>query len=166
MRVVVWAHPWDGPLGPYAVGVLRELGYRASLRVASATAFLRNVNDSRRRIQASVGTWIVDYPSASDFFDLFFQCSAFRPADPADTRSASFFCHPSIDRQMNRADQLQMSNPQAAAGVWAKVDREVTDLAPWVPFISLNAADFTSARVGDYQYNPIWGILLDQLWVR
>ena len=166
MRVVVWAHPWDGPLGPYAVGVLRELGYRASLRVASATAFLRNVNDSRRRIQASVGTWIVDYPSASDFFDLFFQCSAFRPADPADTRSASFFCHPSIDRQMNRADQLQMSNPQAAAEVWAKVDREVTDLAPWVPFISLNAADFTSARVGDYQYNPIWGILLDQLWVR
>jgi len=166
MHVVVWAHQWDGWLGPYAVRVLRELGYRASLRVAPATAFLDNVNDTRHRVQASVGTWIVDYPSASDVFKLFFQCSAFRPADPADTRSGSFFCHPNIDRQMNQADQLQTSNPQASAKVWAKVDREVTDLAPFVPFVSLRSADFTSARVGDYQYNPIWGILLDQLWVR
>ena len=67
---------------------------------------------------------------------------------------------------MNQADQLQISNPQAAATVWATVDREITDLAPWVPLVSLRFADFTSARVGDYQYNPIWGILLDQLWVR
>ena len=166
MRVVVWAHQFDGPLGPYFVGVLRELGYRASLRVASVAAFTHNVNDTRRRVQASVGSWIADYPSASDSFDVFFQCSAFRPADPADTRSGSFFCHPNIDRQMNRAGQLQISNPQAAAKVWARVDREVTHLAPWVPFASLRFADFTSARVGDYQYNPIWGILLDQLWVR
>jgi YVTN family beta-propeller protein len=166
MRVVVWAHQWDGPLGPYVVGVLRELGYRASLRVASAAAFQQNVNDTRRRIQASVGSWIADYPSASDFFDLFFQCSASRPADPADTRSGDFFCHPDIDRQMNQADQLQISNPQAAATIWATVDREITDLAPWVPLVSLQFADFTSARAGDYQYNPIWGILLDQLWVR
>ena len=166
MHVVVWAHQFDGPLGPYAVAVLRELGYRAFLRVASATTFLRDVNDSRRRVQASVGSWTADYPSASDFFDLFFQCSAFRPADPADTRSGVFFCHPGIDRQMNQADQLQASDPQAAAKIWASVDREITYLAPFVPFVSLRFPDFTSARVGDYQYNPIWGILIDQLRVR
>ena len=166
MRVVVWAHQWDGPLGPYVVGVLRELGYRASLTVASVPAFARNVNDTRRRVQAAVGTWVADYPSASDFFDLFFQCSAFIPADPADTRSGNFFCDPDIDRQMDQADQLQTSSPQAAADIWAKVDQEITHLAPWVPFVSLRLADFTSASVGDYQYNPYWGILLDQLWVR
>jgi peptide/nickel transport system substrate-binding protein len=168
MRVVVWVHQWepDRSLGPYAVGVLRELGYRASLRVASVAVFARNVNDTRRRVQASVATWVADYPSASDFFDLFFQCSAFHLADPAGTRSGSFFCHPGIDRQMNQADQLQVSDLPAAAPVWAKVDREITDLAPWVPFASMRIADFTSARVGNYQDNPIWGILLDQLWVR
>ena len=166
MRVVVWAHQFDGPLGPYVVGVLRQLGYRASLRVASVAAFGRNVNDSRRRVQVSVGSWIVDYPSASDFFNLYFRCSAFRLADPADTRSGDFFCDPGIDRQMDQADQLEIGDPRAAATIWATVDREITDLAPWVPLVSLRFADFTSARVGDYQYNPIWGILLDQLWVR
>jgi len=162
--VVVWAHQWDGPLGPYFVRLLRELGYRATLRVATVAAFARNVNDSRRRAQASVGTWVADYPSASDFFDLFFRCSSFRPADPADTRSGSFFCHPGIDRLMSRADDLQITDPQAAARVWAEVDHEITDLAPWVSFASLRSADFISARAGDYQYAG--GILLDQLWVR
>jgi YVTN family beta-propeller protein len=166
MPVVVWAHQWDGPLGPYFVGVLRELGYRATLRIASVAAFAGNVKDTRRKVQASVGTWVVDYPSASDFFNLFFRCSDFRPADPANTTSGSFFCHPGIDRQMNQAEQLQISDPQAAARVWAEVDREITYLAPWVPFVSLRFADFTSARVGNYQYNPAWGILLDQLWIR
>jgi YVTN family beta-propeller protein len=166
MGVVVWAHQWDGPLGPYVVQVLRELGYRASLRVATVTTFARNVNDTRRWVQASVGTWVADYPSASDFFDQFFRCSSFRPADPADTRSGSFFCHPGIDRQMTQADQLQASDPHSAAQIWGKVDREVTYLAPWVPFASLRFADFTSARAGDYQYDLADGILLDQLWVR
>ena len=67
---------------------------------------------------------------------------------------------------MDQADRLQISDPGSAARVWARVDHEITDLAPWVPFISLRFADFTSARVGDYQYNPKSGILLDQLWVR
>jgi YVTN family beta-propeller protein len=166
MRVVVWAHQWDDPLGQYAVGVLRELGYRVSLQVVSAAAFARNVNDTRRRVQASVGDWTADYPSAADFFDVFFQCSAFRLADPADTRSATFFCNPGIDQQMSQADQLQASDPQAAAQVWTRLDREITDLAPWVTVASLRSVDFTSARIGNYQYNPIWGILPDQLWVR
>jgi uncharacterized protein (DUF2164 family) len=26
--------------------------------------------------------------------------------------------------------------------------------------------DFVSKRVGNYQYNPKWGVLLDQLWVK
>jgi YVTN family beta-propeller protein len=166
MPVVVWGHEWSGPLGRYLVGVLRELGYRASLHLASDAAFARNVNDSRRGVQASVADWVADYPSASDFFDVFFRCSSFRLADPADTRSSLFFCHPNIDRQMDQADRLQMTDPANAAEMWAKVDREITDLAPWVPFVSLHFADFTSARVGNYGYNPAWSILLDQLWVR
>ena len=26
--------------------------------------------------------------------------------------------------------------------------------------------DFVSERVGNYQHHPLWGILLDQLWVQ
>ena len=124
------------------------------------------VNDSRRAIQATDDVWQADYPSASDYFDLFFRCADFRLADPAGTRNGSFFCDPAADRLMNRAAREQVTDPLAAATTWAAVDRVVTSAAPWVTLALLNNVDFLSARVSGYQYNPVLGVLVDQLRVR
>jgi peptide/nickel transport system substrate-binding protein len=167
MRVTVWSDDFapDPTTGAFTVSVLRELGYRATLHIASSAA-MGAVDDSRRQIKATDGLWSADYPSASDFFDQWFSCSAFRLADPADTRDFSFFCDPAIDRLMNLADAQQETNPAQAAATWAAVDKAVTFAAPWVPLANLNNVDFLSARVTNYQYNPFFGILLDQLQIR
>jgi YVTN family beta-propeller protein len=168
MRVEVWsdnAAP-DGTTGAFTVSVLRELGYRATLHIAPHAAVVQAANDSRRRIQATDGAWYADYPSASDFFDLFFRCSDFRLADPAATRNGAFFCDPAIDRLMNLADTRQATDPARAAATWTAVDRAVTDAAPWVTLTNLNNIDFLSARITNYQYNPFLGVLLDQLQIR
>jgi YVTN family beta-propeller protein len=168
MQVTVWSDGMapDPITGAFTVSVLRELGYRATLHIAPHADVLIATSDSRRRIQATDGEWQADYPSASDFFDLFFRCSAFRLADPADTRNGSFFRDPAIDRLMNLADGQQATDPARAAATWAAVDRAVTFAAPWVPLAILNNVDFLSARVTNYQYNPFFGILLDQLQIR
>ena len=168
MRVTVWSdtQPPDEVTGPFTVSVLNELGYRARLHIASHQAVVSATNDSRRRIQATDGAWQADYPSASDFFDVFFRCSAFRLADPAATRNGAFFCDPAVDRMMTRADTEESNDPAAAARTWAAVDRAVTSAAPWVPLATLNNVDVLSARVTNYQYNPFLGVLLDQLRVR
>ena len=44
------------------------------------------------------------------------------------------FCNPAIDREIARAQALQTSDPEAASRLWAKVDRDITDQAPWVAF--------------------------------
>ena len=168
MRITVWsddAAP-DGTTGAFTVSVLRELGYRAVLHIAPHAAVVRAANNSRHRIQATDGLWSADYPSASDFFDLFFRCSAFRLNDPAATRNGTFYCRPAIDRLMNKADRQQATAPAQAAATWAAVDRSVTDAAPWVTLANLNNVDFLSARVTNYQYNPFLGVLLDQLRIR
>ena len=72
----------------------------------------------------------------------------------------------SIDAEIARARSLQTSDPQAAAQLWSKVDRDIVDQAPWVVHGNPRATDFVSRRVGNYQYNPQWGALLDQMWVR
>ncbi len=51
-------------------------------------------------------------------------------------------------------------------GLWAKIDRDITNQAPWVPYANGVVLEVKSPRVGDYQYNPQLGTLLDQLWVR
>jgi hypothetical protein len=110
--------------------------------------------------------WYADYPSASDFFDLFFRCSAFRLDDSAVTRNGAFYCNPAADQLMNQADSQQASDPPQAAATWAAVDRAVTSDAPWVTLANLNNVDFLSTRVTNYQYNPFLGVLLDQLRIR
>ena len=38
--------------------------------------------------------------------------------------------------------------------------------APVVPAYNRSNVDFVSKRVGNYEYNPQWGPLIDQIWVR
>ena len=92
-------------------------------------------------------------------------CGAYK-TDPAQNFNASGFCDPAIDREIARADALQTTNPEAASRLWAKVDRDLTDRAPWAAFANNSVVEVKSPRVGNYQVNPQLGTLLDQLWVR
>jgi YVTN family beta-propeller protein len=166
MHVTVLSQQGSEPIGAFMVSVLRQLGYRASMVSAPPSVVVADTNDSRRGVQATDGEWNADYPSASDFFDLFFRCSSFRLADPAATRNGSFFCDPTIDRLMDAADREQATDPTQAAARWAEVDRDVTDAAPWVPLVNPTCVDFLSTRIGNYQYSPASGVLLDQLSIR
>jgi ABC-type oligopeptide transport system substrate-binding subunit len=167
MRVVFWSQPGMGPTSVFAVSVLRELGYKVSMVTPSLNTFFENVNDSRRDVQVSDSIWNADYPAASDFFDLFFRCSAWKLADPSAVRNGSFFCDPSLDRLMSLADEEEQTDATQAAATWAAVDRGVTNAAPWVVLANLTTVDFLSSRITNYQYNPALGAaLLDQLQIR
>ena len=73
---------------------------------------------------------------------------------------------PSIDRQMARAGAVQAQDPPAAGALWQKVEHEILAQAPMVPTYNRQVVDFVSKRVGNYEYHPQWGALLDQLWVK
>jgi ABC-type oligopeptide transport system substrate-binding subunit len=166
MRVVIWGHLWDEPTSAFIVSVLRELGYRASIVTRSDAVYVATVNNSANHIQGGASQWAADYPSASEFFELHFACSGVRLDDAAATIHSNFFCNPNIDRQMRAANQEEATNAAEADASWATIDREVTDAAVWAPLAVLNEVDFMSARVSNYQYNFVFGVLLDQLSVR
>jgi len=90
------------------------------------------------------------------------------PAAPAAANGGNYshFCDPNIDARIGRALALQTTDPNRANQLWAQIDRAIVDQAPVVPLITHRQMEFVSNRVGNYQYNPQWGILLDQLWVR
>jgi peptide/nickel transport system substrate-binding protein len=58
------------------------------------------------------------------------------------------------------------SSPHPSKELWAKIDRELTDQAPWVSLGNNVSVGIVSKRVGNYQYNPFWRMLIDQVWVR
>ena len=144
---------------------LDQLGYRASLRLLPANTYFTYTNDSRNHAQVIDSGWSTDYPSADDFIGKL-TCNYFVPRDGPHTTDGSESCDPVFDKQVARAASLQATEPQADNALWARLDRELTDLAIWLPTVTPNEVDLVSRRAGNYQYNPIWGTLLDHFWVQ
>jgi peptide/nickel transport system substrate-binding protein len=90
---------------------------------------------------------------------------AFIPHNPNNINAAEF-CDPRIDAQAQQALALEQRDPAVAAGRWAAIDRELVNMAPWVPLYNPRDLNVLSARVGNYQFHPYWNVLIDQLWVR
>jgi YVTN family beta-propeller protein len=150
--------------GRYFVSLLHRLGYRAQLRVLGDKIYWPTIWDSRRKVQAAAHGWSTDYPAPSGFIPADMSCAAFHARDPGN-QNDSEFCDHRIDAQMVRATALQLGDPVAANELWARIDREITDKAPWLAFSNPQAIDVISKRVGNYQYTPL-GALRDQMWVR
>jgi peptide/nickel transport system substrate-binding protein len=149
------------------VAALDELGYRAELEIVSGPLgrYFGLLYDSNEGVQVGLAGWIADYPSAAGFIDVLFSCDAFLPGDPNNYNSAEF-CDRDVDALIDRAFQAQTTSPDRAGPLWARVDRAITDRAPWVALVNTIGVDFVSARLGGYQHHPQWGVLLGQLWVR
>jgi YVTN family beta-propeller protein len=153
-------------LGRYVARVLRTLGYRATVRLYAGTnAYYARVGQAGNRSQIGFFGWTADYQAGSAFFQPLFTCAAFQPVAPFNL-NASGYCDHAVDRQIQRASQLESTNAAAANRAWQGIDRTVTDAAPWIPLANPTAVDFVAARVGNYQRNPSFGVLLDELWVR
>jgi YVTN family beta-propeller protein len=162
-KVGVWIPPNHRPEGAAVVALLKQLGYRARAKWLALHYY--QIGDSRLKIQAGVLTWLPDYPAAAAFLNALFSCHAFKPGTGLNL-NGSEFCDLQIDREIARARALETSDPGLASSLWARIDRELVDQAPVVPLVNPTQVDFLSQRVGNYQFNPQWHVLLDQLWVR
>jgi ABC-type transport system substrate-binding protein/DNA-binding SARP family transcriptional activator/streptogramin lyase len=164
--VTVWSFN-DAPgkaAGSYLVGLLDDLGYRASLHAVSNDRFWTDLYNPRLKIQVSTGAgWGADFPSPSTFFGPLLSCQS---ADEPVTNNWARFCDPHVDTLASQAQAAQLTDPAAARRLWAQADRIVTDQAPYVPVLNGGMAGFVSSRAGNYQASPVYGPLLDQIWIR
>jgi peptide/nickel transport system substrate-binding protein len=168
MKVVVWDTPEAGTFleeGRATVDLLRRLGYRASLRLVPDATFARSGGNSSLHVPVVSGGWSADYPSPSSFIKLKLSCAAFKPATD-NTDNVGGFCDHAIDRQVAQAQRLQTAAPQRAAALWQRIERQLVDRAAWLPMVTPRTTDLVSRRAGNYQFHPLWGLLVDQLWVR
>lgn len=164
MKVTIWTFPIVEQAAREVVATLERLGYRTSLRRVAFDGYFPKVLDAKTRAQAGMFGWIGAAGSPPSYALPLLTCSSIRPGPQ--NQNPSFFCDRRIDTRIRRALRIQGTDPDAAARLWPRIERELVDSAPWVPLYTPVWADFVSSRVGNYQYNPVWGILLDQLWVR
>jgi ABC-type transport system substrate-binding protein len=166
-HVTFWTYsdPSEPALGQYMVKLLRQLGYRASLRIVNGNRYWGIVGNSNTKAQVGLSWWYIDYPTPGGFFLPVLSCHSFAPHS-TDNQNLAEYCNPAFDRLMTRALNTQATNPAAANLQWVNIDRRVSQAAPWVPLFTQRWTGFVSKRVRNYQYDPEWAVLLAQLWVR
>jgi len=154
-------------LAAQMVSDLNKIGYKASSQLLNGSIqypFVQNSNNLHKW-NVAWSAWYQDYPAPADFLNVLLGCGNIHPGSDASPNIAEF-CDQSIQAQMTQASSLAQSNPTAANKLWAKVDHEVTDQAPWVDLYNPKQIDFLSKRVQGYQWNPQWYILIDQMWLK
>jgi peptide/nickel transport system substrate-binding protein len=143
------------------VATLRSIGYPTRVEELPQSAYFGQ-SQPRAFLQAEAGTtgWIADYVSASDFFVPLVQCGQ------AGAVNYGRFCDPRLDARISRALADQSRQAGVASREWSEIDRVVVDDAVDAPLSNPLEPDFVARRVGNFEYNPQWGVLVDQLWVR
>jgi YVTN family beta-propeller protein len=165
-HVTFWAFKVDGngvPDAEVARETFTELGYRFSAKIFpdGGAYYGALANAPKNEPNAGVNGWLADYPAASNFFE---PMSCARISDAA--ANSSRFCSAAFDRKLEQANAVQTRDPGAAAKLFGRLDRDATDQAIWVSTFTPRNIDLVSKRVGNYQHHPLFGVLLDQLWVR
>jgi ABC-type oligopeptide transport system substrate-binding subunit len=75
----------------------------------------------------------------------------------------SHLCDPKLDALMERAAGAR--GPEASE-LWRRFEASLTAHAPTVPLVNENFTSLAGERVDNYQVHPLWGPLLDQVWVK
>ena len=140
----------------HVASVLTELGYRVSIDHATDDDAIFDAWFSGRT-QISVNGWIPDILAPSTFLFLF-TCGG----DPVQVIN---HCDEEFDAAYQHALELQTTDRAAAVTEWAALDHWAVDLALMAPLVN-SGADFVSERVGNYQFNPAYEALFDQMWVQ
>jgi peptide/nickel transport system substrate-binding protein len=168
MKVTVWSFRQFVDISGYFVKLLNSLGYHARLRTvgdstqAGFDKFFGYLNDSHNKAQMGA-YWISGFPTPG-FATSFLRCDAFEP-NTSDNVNTSEFCNRTLDGMIDHALDLQTTDPAKAGAAWAAVDRQIVDQAPAIGLLVPQGVDLVSKRVDNYQRNPMWGVVLSQLWV-
>jgi YVTN family beta-propeller protein len=135
--------PGTQAVARYLVGVLTQLGYHAKVRYDIGEC----ASDA-----LSICGWLADYPTPGDFLSL---------------GLCSFeSCPAKVNRQIRAAYNLQSADLARAYQLFGRADAEITRRgSAWIPIYTNVSPGFTSRRVANFQWNPMMGVLLDQLTV-
>jgi ABC-type transport system substrate-binding protein len=144
----------------YVTEVLNDIGLRAELRILKIERYFGVIygqpHDNPPHVY--LAGWATDYLGAANFIETQFRCGA--------GSNVSGYCSDRLDARIGEAKQLQVTDPAAANAAWIEIEHQLVRDAVWAPLTNPLTPYAFSARVGNVQVHPQWGLLLSRVWVR
>jgi ABC-type transport system substrate-binding protein/class 3 adenylate cyclase len=170
-EVVVAMAPALQATAEQVAATLSDLGYRVRVRIVDTEQLVVSPDLMPPDADASFIGWVQDYPSAAQFIVPLLGCTS-PDGTPAIEDVGEFslnlsnFCNPGIDRRVQRALDLQPTDPYASARAFEAIEHDLVDLAPLIPYETGIQISIVSKRASNVEFNPQLGVILTQVWVR
>ena len=138
---------------------LRRIGIQVKLRPLSFAAFLQE-SGTRRRAQAVLTGWNMDFPDPANFYDPLIHSRAI-----SDERSQNkaFYSNPELDALLDRARAT--THREARADLYAEAARVVVEDAPWAFIFVPIQLEVWQPYVKGYTPHPVWSQDYRQVWL-
>lgn len=155
----------DRSIGVYVQSLLNQLGYDASVKALSQNIHFTYIQNTNNKVQISLSQWYKDYPAASNFLNVLFGCGSFREGSDSSI-NISGFCDPQVEPMIQDALAKGSTDQAAADRLWPAVDKAVTDRAAAAVLFNPKHVDFTSKRLGNFQFSNQFYWLAANAWVQ
>lgn len=153
-EVTVWVDnesPNDAA-GAYYAGVLEKLGFKVNLKTINADVYFQLIsNPSTSNLDTGWANWFAEYPHPNDYFQPNFA------GESIGSTNLSHTDEPALNAKIARLSEEQLGPKQEEA--YAEMDREVMELAPWVPYGTNTVSTFVDSEIdlSKVIFNPTFG---------
>jgi len=135
---------------------MTQLGFKPSVKCVDSSAYFELTGNAKTKSLIGFGNWGQDFPEGSDFIDVLLNGKRITPE-----HNNNLSWYSGADTQIAAANKLldQPSRNKA----WGALDNQIMQDAAWAPFMHGTLYSFTSARLHNYTYNPVYGLLFSQV---
>jgi peptide/nickel transport system substrate-binding protein len=139
----------------YYQGVLRELGFDATLKVLSGDNYFTVItNNSTPELDTGWANWFLEYPSPNGFFAPLL---AEESIIPVGGTNLSRFADPTLSKKIAQLAEEPFGPSQEAE--YAQLDKEFMEEAPMAPYGTSTAGTFVSSDINldNVVFTPSFG---------
>lgn len=165
VAIVVSDDDVNKQMGIYVQSVLNAIGYKATVKAISGNIQFTYIQNTKNKVQISVTQWYQDYPAASDFLYVLLSCASFTPNSDSSI-NMSGYCNKTLDKRMQDAIALGVTDPAKANVEWGKIDQAIMADAPVAVAFTPKQLDFISSKTKNYHFSLQYKMFVSQLQVK
>jgi peptide/nickel transport system substrate-binding protein len=145
MNITVWTDTEspNNEAGEYYEGVLKELGFHATLKIINADNYFTVIgNRTTPDLDTGWSDWYEDYPHPNDFFQPLLAGESILQTNNGNFANID---EPALNKEIAKLGEEQLGPEQEAA--YAELDKKFMELAPWVPYGTRTLSTFVASDI-------------------
>jgi peptide/nickel transport system substrate-binding protein len=154
-KVTVWTRAVDDAVtaGQYYTSVLNSIGLDASLNILPRATYYSTIGNVNTHAQTGWARWLEDYPHPLDWFDVLLNGNRITPQD---NNNYAWFNNKKINKEIDSLKKAPVLT-KAVNARWAKVEKEIMQQAPWVPWTNRVFPEFFTKQMGCIHMQALYG---------